>query len=73
MPLNSTLKARATASAREVRYVNRIKSMCQPKEREGLYDVVSKFDGSIIQRAIPMDEFLKYGTAMVGYTLKPVN
>lgn len=73
MALNNTLKAKATIADREARYAARIKHLCQPKERDGLYNVVSKFDGTIIQRAIPMDEFLKYGTAMVGYTLQPIN
>lgn len=73
MPLNSQLKTKASIADREARYASRMKHLCAPKEREGLYDVVSKHDGVVIQRAIPMEEFLKYGTAMVGYNLQPIN
>jgi len=73
MPMNSTLKARFQKSEREARFARRVKSMCQPAERTGLYDVVSKFDGTVISRSVPMEAFLEYGEAMRGYHLIPCN
>ena len=73
MPMNTGLKAKYQKQKAEIVYAVRIRSMCQPKERAELYDVVSKKDGSVISRAIPMEEFLKYGQAMTGYILHPIN
>ena len=73
MPINKALADKATRQEREAMFARRMKAMCQPKEREGLYDVVSKFDGSVIQRAVPLEHITSFGTAAMGYKLVPVN
>lgn len=73
MPMNSTMKARHLKSERELRFARQMKALCQPEERDGLYDVVSKHDGTVVARAIPFTGILQYGAAMVGYQLNPVS
>lgn len=73
MPMNTGLKAKYQKQKAEAVYAARIRSMCQPKERAGLYNVVSKFDGAIIARSVPLEYTTSFGSAAFGYTLVPVD